>query len=173
MVNLVRVRKKKQKTVLFQTVQVFSYCFIYGYDHHDHITEAKADADEDDSGLTANTEWNGEYPQYSYPCIILTRPTLAQCLPPSLPLACGLLGVLGINAVRSAVEETSTGLGFYWLVLMVRLLRVGWMRIVRENRLTLRIVICIAVIKVRGCFRFFLILHAPPQSEMFFCSLLL
>ena len=56
-----RVRKKKQKTVLFQTVQVFSYCSIYGCDQHDHVTEAKVDddVDDDDSGETANTEWNG------------------------------------------------------------------------------------------------------------------
>ena len=64
MVHLVRARKKKQKAVIFQTVQVFSNCSIYGCHQHDHITESKLDetTDEDDSGLTANTEWNGEYP---------------------------------------------------------------------------------------------------------------
>ena len=75
-VNLVREQRKKQKAVIFQTVQVFSNCSMYECDQPDHITEAKVDAtaDDDDSGETLNTEWNGEYP---YPCIILTCPTLA------------------------------------------------------------------------------------------------
>ena len=75
-VNLVREQRKKQKAVIFQTVQVFSNCSMYECHQHDHITEANVDetVDEDDSGETTNTEWNGEYP---YPCIILTCPTLA------------------------------------------------------------------------------------------------
>ena len=52
MVNLVREQRKKQKAVLFQTVQVFSNCSMYECHQHVHITEAKVDetADEDDFG---------------------------------------------------------------------------------------------------------------------------
>ena len=69
-----------------------------------------------------------------------------------IPLACGQLGVLGRNVARSVMEELSTGLGFYWLVLMVGWLRGEGMVIVRGNSLKLESVMCIAVIKVRQAY---------------------
>ena len=60
--------------------------------------------------------------------------------------------MLGRHAALSVGEEINAGLGFYWLVQMVRSQRGEVTMCVRETMQTLGVVIYTSVEKVRGCF---------------------